>query len=229
MKKENLLIPISIIIAGIIIAVSLFLTKSPANEATPNTNPENNQANIAANLSEDDDPYMGPKKAKVAMIEFSDFQCPFCRQLWKDTVQKIKSEYIDAGKSVKFVYRDFPLSLHAMAQTYAEAGECADEQGKFWEMHDKIFEEQENLGAGTIANLDINNVKKWAQELQLDTNKFNNCLDSGKYKTEVQKDLIDGKAAGVRGVPTVFINGREIRGAQPFEVFKAIIDEELNK
>lgn len=226
MTKENLLIPASIVIAGIIIAISLFLAKSPAtNKKIEKTNSPQNTVTISA----DDDPYLGPQKAKVTIIEFSDFQCPFCRRLWQDTIQKIKDQYINANKSVKLVYRDFPLNFHPMAQTYAEAAECADEQGKFWEMHDKIFEEQGKLGTGTITSITKDDVKNWAKELRLNTKKFNECLDSEKYKSEVQKDLLDGQKAGVKGTPTLFINGREVRGAQPFEVFKAIIDEELNK
>ena len=141
----------------------------------------------------------------------------------------IKSEYIDAGKSVKFVYRDFPLSFHSMAQKYAEASECAEDQGKFWEMHDKIFEEQEKLGQGTISAYDVGDVKRWAGELGLNSSEFNRCLDSGKYTAEVKKDFEDGSRAGANGTPTIFINGRVLVGAQPFENFKAVIDRELGK
>ena len=108
------------------------------------------------------------------------------------------------------------------------AAACADEQGKFWEMHDAIFDEQEKLGSGTV-QFTVDDVKKWAAKIGLNTAKFNQCLDSGKYKQEVEKDIADGSAAGVRGTPATFINGRLVSGAQPFAAFKVIIDEELKK
>ena len=110
----------------------------------------------------------------------------------------------------------------------AQATECAEEQGKFWEMHDKIFSEQEKQGKGTV-QFGVVDLKKWAKEIGLDVGKFNSCLDSGKYAEEVKNDLNDGQTAGVNGTPGFFINGRLVVGAQPFSVFKAIIDEELSK
>jgi len=235
-KKENLVLLISVLIFGIVISILLKggikLGGSINSETGQN---QNQKAAIGepiggrAKVSEDDDPSIGPKNAKVTIIEFSDFQCPFCRRLWKDAFTQINKEYIDAGKSVKYVYRDFPLSFHEMAQKYAEAAECAKEQGKFWEMHDKIFGEQEKQGQGTITSFNINDVKRWARELGLNGSKFDQCLDSDKYKDEVQKDFNEGSQAGVSGTPTLFINGRIVVGAQPFQSIKAIIDEELAK
>jgi len=171
-------------------------------------------------VSVDDDPVKGDANAKVTIIEFSDFQCPFCKRFYTQTLPQIQKEYIDTGKA-KLVYRDYPLSFHPEAQKSAEAAECADDQGKFWEFHDKIFDNQ--------ASLSNANYKAWAQELGLDTAQFNDCLDSGKYTSEVQKDFQEGQAAGVRGTPSFFINGVYVRGAQPWEVFKDIIDAELAK
>ena len=178
-------------------------------------------------VSADDDSYLGDEDAPVVLIEFSDFQCPFCRSFWRDTLSLIKSEYIDTGK-VKFVYRDFPLSFHPGAMPAAQATECAEEQGKFWEMHDKIFSEQGKLGSGTV-QFGVSELKKWASEIGLNAGNFNSCLDSQKYAEEVNNDAKDGQAAGVTGTPGFFINGRSIIGAQPFEAFKSIIEEELNK
>ncbi|MEM5804955.1 MAG: DsbA family protein [Candidatus Aenigmatarchaeota archaeon] len=169
-------------------------------------------------VSPDDDPTKGSANAKVTMIEFSDFQCPFCARFWKDTLPLLEEEYIKTGK-LKFVYRDFPLDFHQFAKKAAEAAECANEQNKFWEYHDKLFENQQAL--------DITSLKRYAQELGLDTAKFNECLDSGKYANEVQKDVQDGMAYGVSGTPTFFINGIKVVGAQPYSVFKQIIDQEL--
>ena len=167
----------------------------------------------------DDDPFLGKENAPVTIVEFSDFQCPFCERFYTQTLSQIENEYIKTGK-VKLVYRDFPLGFHQYAQKAAEAAECADEQGKFWEFHNKIFENQQQLSS--------DNLKQWASKLGLDTNKFNGCLDSGKMTSEVQKDLKDGSAAGISGTPGFVINGKLISGAQPFSVFKQVIEAELS-
>ncbi|MFB6197309.1 MAG: DsbA family protein, partial [Halobacteriaceae archaeon] len=118
------------------------------------------------------------------MIEFADFQCPFCRKYFTQTFQKVKNNYVDTGK-VRYVYRDFPLDqLHPRAQKAAEAAECAQDQGKFWQYHDKIFNEQAKQGQGTI-QFSINDLKTWASQIGMDTETFNQCLSSGKYSQEV--------------------------------------------
>jgi len=179
-------------------------------------------------VSADDDPALGNPNAKVTVIEFSDFQCPFCRVLWKDTLPQLKKEYIDTGK-IRFVYRDYPLPFHEGAAPYAQAAQCADDQGKFWEYHDKIFQEQDKSGQGTVPFVGVATLKTWARDLGLDGGSFDQCLDSDKYKAEVEKDAADGVAAGVSGTPSTFVNGRILVGAQPFDAFKKLIDEELNK
>lgn len=171
-------------------------------------------------VSADDDASKGSDNAPVVMIEFSDFECPFCARFWSDTLPQIEEEYIDTGK-VKFVYRDFPLGFHQNAQKAAEAAECAEDQGKYWEYHDKIFENQRAI--------DVASLKQYAKDLDLDSQKFDDCLDSGKYASEVQKDFQDGQAAGVTGTPAFFINGQKVTGAQPFSNFKQVIDSELSK
>ena len=178
-------------------------------------------------VSEDDDPFIGDKDAPVVIIEFSDFQCPFCRRHYTQTLPQLKAEYIDTGK-VKYVYRDFPLTqIHPAAVPAAEAAECADEQGKFWELHDKIFDKENEQGQGTVS-FSIEDVKSWAAEIPgIDTAKLNQCIDSEKYAQEVQKDLADGLAAGVGGTPTFYINGKELVGAVPYSAIKAAIDAEL--
>ena len=167
----------------------------------------------------DDDPVKGDSKAPITVIEFSDFQCPFCERFYTQTLPQIEENYIKTGK-VKLVYRDFPLtSLHPMAQKTAEAAECADDQGKFWEYHNKIFENQ--------AALSIDSLKKWAADLGLDTGEFNSCLDSGKMASEVNKDLQEGSNAGVQGTPSFIINGQMVSGAQPYSVFQQVFDSLL--
>lgn len=167
---------------------------------------------------------LGNKNAKVTMIEFSDFQCPFCRSFWRDTFTQIKKEYIDTGK-VRFAYRHLPLGFHPGAIPAAEATECANEQGKFWEMHDKIFQEQDKQGTGTI-QFTIDDVKKWAKDIGLN---LDSCLDSKKYAKNVTEDEQTAQKIGATGTPTFVINGQLVVGAQPFASFKTLIDAELAK
>ncbi len=176
-------------------------------------------ANVNAEDYLDDDPVLGDKNAPLTIVEFSDFQCPFCARFRQQTFDQIKKQYIDTGK-VKFAFRDFPLtSIHPMAQKSAEAAECADEQGKFWEYHDVIFERQSSLS--------LSSLKQWAGELNLDTNKFNQCLDSGKYEDEVNKDLRDATSSGGQGTPYFIVGNQPLSGAQPFSAFQAAIESQL--
>jgi len=184
----------------------------------------------------DDDPFLGDKNAPIEIIEFSDYQCPFCRKFWTETLPSIKSEYIDTGK-VKFVYRDFPLtSIHPGALPAAEAAECSREQGgdeAYFKMHDKIFSEQNILDGGDpvtgpvrgTAQFGTTELKRWAKDIGYN---IDSCLDSGKFKSEVQKDLSDATSAGGQGTPYFVINGKPLSGAQPFSAFKQVIDAELN-
>lgn len=165
----------------------------------------------------------GSETAPVTIVEFSDYQCPFCRSFYNSTLPQLRREYVDTGK-VRFIYKDFPLSFHPQARRYAEAARCAGDQGKYFDMHDKIFQEQEKLGQGTV---DVPFDKQWAADLGLDTTAFDTCLDSGKYAQAVQQDFADGVAVGVSGTPTFFVNGQQIVGAQPYSVFKQAIDAEL--
>lgn len=159
----------------------------------------------------------GNPQAKVTIIEFSDFQCPFCGRA-EPTLKQIFETY---GDGVKLVYKNYPLPFHEYAQDAAIAALCAKDQGKFWEYHDTLFKNQESLK--------ITDLKKYASDLGLKTQDFNTCLDSKKYKDQVQADLAEGNRAGVSGTPAFFINGRPLSGAQPFDSFKAVIDEELKK
>ena len=185
-------------------------------------NPGNNIPTGPVDVSADDDPVEGKDNAKVTIIEFSDFQCPFCGKFYSQTLSEIKSKYIDTGK-VKLVYRDFPLTqIHPNAEPAAEAADCANEQDKFWEYHNLLFEKQDEW-----TSIGVSKLKDYAKDLKLDTDKFNKCLDSGKYKDEVAKDEQDGIKAGVQGTPSFFINGKILSGAQPFSAFQAAIEAEL--
>lgn len=172
----------------------------------------------------DNDATLGSNDAPVVVIEFSDFQCPFCQRFQTQTLPLIKSEYIDTGK-VQFVYRDFPLtSIHSQAQVAAEAAECAKDQGYFWSYHDKLFNNQNALS--------VENLKSYARDLGLDTQKFNSCLDSGQKYQEVQDDYNDGLQQGVAGTPSFLVGKRgttddkyhSIQGAVPYSDFKQVID-----
>lgn len=168
----------------------------------------------------DDDAVKGSASAPVTIVEFSDYQCPFCARFYQQTLPQIQENYIDTGK-VKFIYRDYPLaSIHPLAQKAAEAAECAGEQGKYFDMHDMLF--TKGVTGGVEA------YKQFAADLKLDTAKFNECLDSGKMAAEISKDTQDGNAAGVQGTPAFIINGQIISGAQPYANFQAAIDAALN-
>ncbi len=170
-----------------------------------------------AEVSVDDDPARGPDDAKVTIIEFSDFQCPYCARFHAQTLPRILDEY---GDQIRFVYRDFPLeNIHPRARPAAIAAECADDQGKFWEYHDLLFTNQ--------TALDDASLKGYASQLGLDNDDFASCYDAKKHDGEVSEDLSAGLEVSVTGTPTFFINGRRVVGAQAYETFKAIIDEQL--
>jgi protein-disulfide isomerase len=160
-------------------------------------------------------PVQGDAKAPVTIVEFSDFECPFCSRA-RDTIDSVVKAY--PGK-VKLVFRQFPLEFHQNARKAAEAALCAHEQNKFWEYHDTLFKSQKDLG--------VESLKNYAKSLSLDSAKFDACLDSGKHASTVQTDMEAGQKAGVSGTPAFFINGIMLSGAQPVEEFKRIIDEEL--
>jgi protein-disulfide isomerase len=190
--------------------------------ATPPQTPPPEIIDIDMEELVDDDPAKGDENAPVVIVEFSDFQCPFCERWAQETLPQLTQTYIDTGK-VKLVYRDFPLSsIHPEAQKAAEAAECARDQGKFWEYHDTLFENRMDwTGVGAAK------FKQYSADLGLDTNAFDDCLDSDKYKDEVLNDLNAGGSVGVTGTPTFFINGKKLVGAQPFENFKTAIEEAL--
>jgi len=162
----------------------------------------------------------GNKDAAVTLVEYSDFQCPYCLR-FTPTVEKALQEF---PNDVRLVYRHFPLnSIHPNAQKSAEASECASEQWKFWEMHDKIFEQN------AANNMSVAEWKQLASDMGLDTAKFNDCLDSDKYASLVQQNAAGGQAAGVRGTPATFVNGQLVSGAVPYEQLKAVIQSKLGK
>lgn len=173
----------------------------------------NPNLNIREIVETNDDPSWGPEDAQLVIVEFSDFQCPYCKQA-QPIIKNIRDEY---GNDVKIIYRDFPvISSHPDALNAAVAAECASDQGAFWQYHDELFANQSNLSDA--------NLKLIAQNLNLDTESFNDCFDNQRFKNEVYDDLQDGLKAGITGTPTFFINGNKVPGVIPYENFKELID-----
>ncbi len=256
-KKENIISPeiilaISILLGAVILGYSMMTaanaigtgiqgltlqgTGNPSLIPTPTPDPSlgNNPPAPTAQMSDliqNGAGTLGNENAPITIVEFSDYQCPFCRAWFKDTKGQLQTNYIDTGK-VKLVYKDFPLSFHPMAQPYAEAARCAGDQSKYWEMHDKIFNEQSTKGQGTVQDFTATDIKKWATDLGLDATAFNNCLDTAKYASAVQANFTEGQQIGVSGTPAFFIGksdgtGQLVVGAQPYTVFQQAIDSLL--
>ena len=160
-------------------------------------------------------PAKGATGAPIELIEFADFECPYCLQAFP-TVKRVLETY---GDRIRIVYRHYPLPSHPFARPAAEASQCANEQGKFWAYHDRLFGDP-----GKLSDADL---KKAAADLGLDAARFNTCVDQHKYQAVVEADTQAGNDAGVNGTPAFFVNGRLLSGAQPFEAFKRVIDEEL--
>jgi protein-disulfide isomerase len=183
-------------------------------------------------ISADDDPVIGDPNAPISIIEFSDFQCPFCARFHIQTLPSILEEYVDQGK-VKLIFRDFPIqNIHPNALPASVAAECANEQGKFKEMHDKLFDNQKEWSGLETANA-MSLFSQYALEMGLEQEVFDSCLTNGKYIEEIRNDLNDGRTYGVSGTPGFFIGNDqigyvELKGAQPFESFKKVIDAQLN-
>jgi len=182
-------------------------------------------------VSSDDDPVKGDSDAPITIVEFSDFQCPFCARWWQNTLPQLEENYISKG-TVKLVYRDFPLdSIHPNARPAHIAAECADEQGQFWPYHDALFRDQSQWNR-IESSLLTEKFTQMASDLGLKTNNFESCLSSTSISQEVNKDYTEARGYGATGTPTFFVgndkNGYEkLVGAQPFSAFQSIIDSQL--
>ena len=235
-------IPAAILIAGAMIAGAVAITNHGPGRAGQQTSAAVGQAAVPDSKAlAGDAPFLGSPAAPVTVVEFADFQCPFCAAVagaenavasslksrdpsWLPAIPLMIKNYVAAGK-VKFVYRDFPF-LGQESEWASEAAACANEQGKFWDYHDYLYAHQngENQGAFTKDNL-----KHLALQLGLDGSAFNACLDSDKFLAAVRKSRSEGQSFGVSGTPTSFVNGQALVGAASYREFSAAIESALQK
>lgn len=219
--KQNLILPISIMIAGVLIAGTIFYTGSNRSAqgdlAQGAPNPPDAGRKVEVTIA-NTDPSIGNKDAPVTIIAFEDFECPFCERFSQQTLPLIIDEFVKTGQ-VRLVWKDFPLSIHSNAQKAHEAARCAWEQDKFWEYHDALFNNQNGLSA--------KNLKQYARNLGLNESQFTSCLDSGKYTALIREKISEGTSVGVSGTPSFLINGRLVVGAQPYQTFADIINQAI--
>ncbi len=243
--KKN---PINYVLIGLLIVAAFVIgslyTKNKALEESKTLGIKQEPSQIPAKVEvkvTDEDPSMGPKNAKVTMVIFEDFQCPYCggfsglneevmkvlkqrNASWEPVVSNVIKDYVETGK-VRLVWKDYPF-LGDESAWATEAARCAGEQGKFWEYHDYLFSHQKGENEGIFSK---ENLKKFALDLKLNSKDFNACLDSGKYASKIKEYLSFGQSLGVSGTPATFINGRLYSGAIPYSQIKAAIEEELKK
>ncbi len=220
-QENKFIIPGAIVLAGLIIAVAVIYSTVGFKSSDK---PSGTAAVGALPAFSSSDFVLGDQNAPVTIIEYSDFQCPFCGKFFKETESMLREKYIKTGK-VKFIYRSFAF-LGQESLLAANAARCAGEQGKFWQYHDYLYSNQSGENQGAFSK---DNLKSFATALGLDTEKFNACLDSEKYTDLIQKETKAGGEAGVQGTPANFINGTLYPGALPAATFTQIIDDELNK
>jgi protein-disulfide isomerase len=254
---EKLFMPLSIILAAVIISVSLSLSLylglkqlsgTARSDSVENSDGSNDNAPVAANPQDtnnqeakvtiDDDPILGDKnKAKVAIVEFSDYECPFCKRHHQETFDQIVEEYVNTGKAI-MVYRDFPLSFHdPLATTEALAAECVQDiagDSKYFEYSKLIFENTSSNGNG----LKVDDLYTIADQISVDSDELKKCVDEERFLEEIQNDIKDGTLAGITGTPGFVIgvldedgnvDGVNVSGAQPYTVFKQAIEQQLDR
>lgn len=225
-NKGKIDTPTAIVIAGLLIALGIYV--SNRGFSLPQKNEQGTPAGIATTpelapvvpieVDIKGKPSLGDENAPVTIVEFSSYSCGHCGNYHRETFPKIKEKYIDTGK-VRYVYRNFPFD--GPTNIVHNAFECANEQGKFWEYIEVLFNNQKEQ--------DKESLKNYAIELGMDGNKFTECIDTSKFEGEIEKDINDGLNYGVGGTPSFFINGYLLVGAQPYEEFEKMIEEQLSK
>lgn len=224
MVRRDLMLPLSVVVAGIVIAVAVVYSTGVSN-----LKPQGGAAVPAAGKAPEigNAVILGNPSAPVTMIEFGDFQCPFCGRFFAQTEPQIIDKYVRTGK-VKLAYKDYaflgPESLAA-----AEAAQCAAEQGKFWAYHDALYTAEQKDGEENNGNLARPLFMTLAKNTGLDEARFGSCLDAQKYKSAVDEELAEAKAVGVSGTPYFFINGQPLSGALPLAQFESVIEQALQK
>jgi protein-disulfide isomerase len=181
-----------------------------------NTQVNINQDVKRYNITIAGNPSQGPENAPITIVEFSDYQCPYCVRWYNEVYKRLLDTYKD---KIRFVYRDFPLEFHPEAQPAAEAANCAGEQNAYWQYHDALFNEKYPLGSAAYS--------QYASDLGLNTDQFQKCISEHRYAEEITADMKFAYSVSVSSTPTFFINGLAVVGAQPYEVFQQIIDKEL--
>jgi len=222
---SQLILPGAILLAAIIISGTLIFTRGQGGTQTAQVGGAQEQAKPADIKINADDHILGSNDAKITIVEYADFRCPFCERFYTQTEKQLIADYVNSGK-VRFVFRNFAF-LGQQSTWASEAAECAAEQGKYWEYYNWLFSNQ--APESDLAYYSKANLIKYAGEVGLNTAQFSSCLNSDKYAKRVADDLTSGKTAGVTGTPTIFINGQKLVGAQPYETFKAVIDGLLKK
>jgi len=205
----------SSIMKGGLAGAQAYVPAAPTQPTQPTAQQPTTPSKPVAAVDPKSDHIRGPANAKVTMIEYSDFQCSYCVRA-RPLVARVREVY---GDQVRFAFRHFPLDFHAQAEKAGEGAACAGEQGKFWEMHDLLWT--------NTAKLQVPDLKVHAATLGLDAAAFATCLDSGRYAHLVESDVEAGQGYGVSGTPAFFVNGRPLVGAQPFDAFAQVIDDEL--
>lgn len=230
-NEKNYLLPASILIAAILIAGALIYSTGAKNTIRPpaDENQNSQKANQQSSKPQiGDDVILGDPNAPVTIIEFSDYQCPFCGKFFQEAEPLIRKNYVETGKA-KMVLKDLAF-LGPESKAAAQAAECAKDQGKYWQYHDALFEAEIKDNKENNGNLDRNLFEKIASDLKMNTEKFLSCFDSKKYATEVENDIKEAQSAMERtSTPTIFINDKMIQGAYPYATFSQAIDEALNK
>ncbi len=228
-RSSSYLLPASIIVAAVLISGSIIYLVGASKTGTGNTGKYT--ADVAANASESfrntssNDVILGDPKAPVTLIEYGDYQCPFCGRMFSQVEPRLRDEYIKTGK-VKMVFRNFQF-LGTESVLAAEAAACAKEQGKFWAYRDATYQAEIKDGIENNGNLNRNLFVALAKNVGLDVEKFSSCYDSGKYENQIKQETSDAASLGVNSTPTNFVNGQVINGAQPYEQFQSAIENAL--
>jgi protein-disulfide isomerase len=234
-QSSSFMLPASILVAGVLIAGSVIYSagrKAPAQNPNLGNNQQAAAAAPTANLTEalkigNRDVILGDANAPVTLVEYGDYQCPFCGRMFSQVEPQLRDEYIKTGK-LKMVYRNFQF-LGEESTNAGAAAECAKDQSKFWAFHDELYKAEIADGKENSGNLVRSLFVSLAGKAGLDVNAFTSCYDSGKYVEQVKKDTAAAQAIGVNSTPTNYINGQMVQGAQPYSAFKSVIDIALQK